>query len=773
MPGTAVGRGPTEAEYAALVARLNALEQRQADGRGQPNQRPAAAGRSPGGGADDSGRAASAGVRGRARGRPGDWQCPRCQAFPCFARSGECYKCGAPRGGGGGAAAARRGGGDGGLARAVSQGRYLGPVGAGGARPLLGGRGVTSAAPTNVVQQAGPRAPTYRVPGASVAARAAEQASRQPRDATAGGADGDGFRVSRVGATPRRAGGPATVAEGRPAGIALANSWAALSEEEDDAMVHDDGADEQADDDARTVPAPPVAGDEGAPHAEGTQAHADDDGGADEDGDGAEVDAQCLRQRWQELSRAHRRMERDSDMPPSIVAEAKRLRDDAEQKWRAAKVPHPLSKRMRWAEADLRAAEQKEEAHRAELEQHLEATARRTRELEDRIKVDVERTARKRAILQELLAEGVPAHVLAADRIPAARAAAAVTGISEDIAPQLAAAIERLGSPMENDTAEGVRQDLQLVAVSINNLEDLLRGTLVPTVPPGSALHQQQQASHYHIGSDGGGGGDSTGAEDDDARGGKRRAVSTGGGTTTVARWTKSAVGDAWTKCNSSAAAKEEAMRVLGARGGGAGGAAAGRRGDGVGNCPSHQPATATHAASASTQPAGAAETNDLAEAERRARQAAQHQFQEAQQQQHQRVDPRVQQQEELDKQQRRRRQEEELLAHQQAAQRAAEERAADEARQREELLARMSPQDLAAAAELHAQHMAIGAQAFGTQAASDMAGLVHQQHAHHVARTSAAGGMQADADQLIAMSPEELAQWDREQQATAGEVPW
>ncbi len=518
---------------------------------------------------------------------------------------------------------------------------------------------------------------------------------------------------------------------------------------------------------------PPVAGDEGAPRAEGTQAHADDDDGADEDGDGAEVDAQCLRQRWQELSRAHRRMERDSDMPPSIVAEAKRLRDDAEQKWRAAKVPHPLSKRMRWAEADLRAAEQKEEAHRAELEQHLEATARRTRELEDRIKVDVERTARKRAILQELLAEGVPAHVLAADRIPAARAAAAVTGISEDIAPQLAAAIERLGSPMENDTAEGVRQDLQLVAVSINNLEDLLRGTLVPTVPPGSALHQQQQASHYHIGSDGGGGGDSTGAEDDDARGGKRRAVSTGGGTTTVARWTKSAVGDAWTKCNSSAAAKEEAMRVLGARGGGAGGAAAGRRGDGVGNCPSHQPATATHAASASTQPAGAAETNDLAEAERRARQAAQHQFQEAQQQQHQRVDARVQQQEELDKQQRRRRQEEELLAHQQAAQRAAEERAADEARQREELLARMSPQDLAAAAELHAQHMAIGAQAFGTQAASDMAGLVHQQHAHHVARTSAAGGMQADADQLIAMSPEELAQWDREQQATAGEVPW
>ncbi len=527
-------------------------------------------------------------------------------------------------------------------------------------------------------------------------------------------------------------------------------------------MAQDDGEDDQADNEDCAIPVPEAAGDDGAPHAEGTHARGDDDDGADEDGVEAGLDAQGLRQQWQELQQACRRMEGDPAMPPSIVAEARKLRDDAEQRWRAAKAPHPLSKRMRWAEADLRAAEQKEEARRAELEQHLEAAARRTRELEERIKVDVERTARKRAALQELLAEGAPGHVPAADRIPAARAATAVTGISTNIAPQLAAAIERLGSPMESDTAEHIRQDLQVVAVSISNLEEVLRGTMAPTVPIASTPRQQQQrASHFHIGSDGGGGGDSTGAEDDDARGGKRRALSAGGGATTVARWTKSAVGDAWTKRSTSASAKEEALRILGAHGGGAGSAAAGGRGDG------------SDAASISTQPAGAAETNDLAEAERRARQAAQHQFQESQQRQHQRADAKALQQDELDRQQRRQRQEEELLAHQQAAQRAAEERAAEETRQREELLARMSPQELARAAELHAQQMAIGAQAFGTQAASEMAGLVHQQHAHSVARTSAACGMQADADQLIAMSPEELARWDREQQATAGEVPW
>ncbi len=248
-------------------------------------------------------------------------------------------------------------------------------------------------------------------------------------------------------------------------------------------MEQDDAADDAAsrdDDEADTVLG---CGDGDGAH--GAERHRADDGdekAGDADADG-DLDEQGLKQQWLEYGRAYRRMERDPAMPASLVAQAKKLRDDAEQKWRAAKTPHPLSKRMRWAEADLRAAEQKEETHRAELAQHVEAAARRTRELEERVRVDAERTARKRAVLQELLAEGAPGNAPAADKVPIALAATAVTGIATSIAPPLAAAIERLGAPMESDTAENVRQDLQLVAVSISNLEQLLRGTLVPTVP--------------------------------------------------------------------------------------------------------------------------------------------------------------------------------------------------------------------------------------------------------------------------------------------------
>ncbi len=532
-------------------------------------------------------------------------------------------------------------------------------------------------------------------------------------------------------------------------------------------MEQDEGADDAAsgDDDAVTM----HEHDEGAAD-HGAERPRGDDGGAqagEADADG-EMDEHGLRQQWQEYARAYRQMERDPTLPASFVAQARKLRDDAERRWRAAKTPHPLSKRLRWAEADLRAAEQKEEAHRAELAQHVEAAARRTRELEDRARIDAERTARKRAVLQELLAEGVPGNAPAADKVPVALAATAITGISTSIAPPLAAAIERLGAPMENDTAESVRQDLQLVAVSISNLEQLLRGTLVPNSPLGAA------AAHYDIGSDGGGGGDEADGSTDDGGGGKRRALSAAGGdAATTTRWTKSAGKTTWTRCATSESAKEEAMRLLAIRGGKAGIAVATGGSGGAGGDSGRQAAGAASAPAANASAGSSAETNDLAEAERRARQAAQQQFQQAQLQQLQQTDARSQQQEEMERQQRRQRQEEELRVHQQAIQKAATERAAEEARQRDELLARMSPQELARAAELHAQHMAIGAQAFGTQAASELAGLVHQQHAHNAARGNAAGGMQADADELIALSPEELARWDQEQQGTAGAVPW
>ncbi len=114
-------------------------------------------------------------------------------------------------------------------------------------------------------------------------------------------------------------------------------------------------------------------------------------------------------------------------------------------------------------------------------------------------------------------------------------------------------------------------------------------------------------------------------------------------------------------------------------------------------------------------------------------------------------------------RQQREQRRIEELQHHQAEAQRAAEARAAEEAKQRQQLAASMSPEQLALAAELHAQQMAIGAKAFGTQEAAHMAGLAHQAHVQRAVQDAEERGRQADADRLMAMSPEDFAQWNRD----------
>ncbi len=326
-------------------------------------------------------------------------------------------------------------------------------------------------------------------------------------------------------------------------------------------MDQEGGGDEEATDDDGNNPPPET---EVGPGGTGRPQTADDDGHAEGHGGAAgDCDEHALRLQWDEHVRACRRLERDPVMPASIVDQARALRDEAERGWRSARTPHSLSKRMRWAGADLRAAEEKEEVQRRELRLHVEEAARRTRELEARVQVAADRTARKRAALQELLAEGVPADVPPQDKWPMALAATAVTGIAQSIAPPLAAAIERLSAPLEGDTAEGVRQELQLAAASLGNLEQLLRGQLLPTVPLGAA------AAHFDI--SGGDAGAGAGGDDDDARDdgdGKRRALSTGGpGAAAATRWTKAAGNVTWTRrTGSSATAVEEARRLLGAQ---------------------------------------------------------------------------------------------------------------------------------------------------------------------------------------------------------------
>jgi colicin import membrane protein len=155
------------------------------------------------------------------------------------------------------------------------------------------------------------------------------------------------------------------------------------------------------------------------------------------------------------------------------------------------------------------------------------------------------------------------------------------------------------------------------------------------------------------------------------------------------------------------------------------------------------------------------ATTNDLAEAARREQAIAQQQFAVAQLQSQQRPSEQQAQQEEAARAQRQRQHQEEIQRHQLAVQQAAERRAAEEALQRERLLASLSPQELAQAAELQAQQKAVGALVFGTQSASEAAGLVHQANAQKKADEATAAGLHVDVAQLVNMSPEQLAEWD------------
>jgi hypothetical protein len=318
-------------------------------------------------------------------------------------------------------------------------GDYLGPIGANGSRPLLGRRGDDRAA----------GCPTARVPAASVAARAEEaarnqSASRGDEPTGTPPADADGFQqvAGRGRATWAARAAAAAAAPTNDGATKTSNSWAALDDDDDDGPGGDDVR----------------MGDGGMADAAGGDVHGEEearpndagDGRDDEQGqaEGESLGEGELRQRWQAHAHACMLMERDPQaFPPPLLAAAKAQRDEAERRWRAAKTPHPLHKRLRWAQAELQEAENKEASHRRDLQEHLQSVARRTQELQDRLATSSARTARRRAALEAIRLEAAPGERTAADK--AARVAA--TGITMDVAPQLEAAIERLATPLGED----------------------------------------------------------------------------------------------------------------------------------------------------------------------------------------------------------------------------------------------------------------------------------------------------------------------------------
>ncbi len=671
-------------------------------------------GKGSGGWMRGAGRAHEGGVGGK----PGDWECKGCGAYPCFAKTVKCFRCGLQRSGGGanpGKGSKGKGGGR--LTADTGKTAYLGPIGGYGNRPLLGGRGGGGKANDT------DKSPTFRVPGASAAAKA-EEATRLRGDA-------EGFVV----ASGRHAARPGVQAAGmgqspprqQKLPVPTANSWAELAEEEDEETGDAEMADAHA-----------TGGDDDEGQGDG-----DEDGGEGQDGEDEKPSEEELKSRWMAHCAVVRRLEKDGQpLPPGLLASVKAQRDKAERRWRAARTPHPIHKRLRWAEADVRAAEAKEGCRRRELEEHLERVAARTKEIEDRLAVDEARTARKREALRKLQQEAGLAHR------PAMESAArvAICGIGTDIAPALSAIIERLG-----DGEEDIRGELQLLSTSLGRVESVLREATGRELErdqerkQGGPRQQQQHPVSFDIGDDemGSGGSGHDDADGDGDGGSARKSRRTGGDDARSGgsgpRWTQPNVNAPWRRATPSLDAVEDAKRVL---------QAAGYARDGSNGSRGSEPTSA--------------ETNDLAVAERRRREEAIRQQQEAlQQQQLLRSDPERARMEAQKSEIREMLQREEMRRHQEAAAQAAAANAANEAREREERWAQMSPEEQAQAMRLREQQAAVGAHIFGTAGATHVAGLVQRSQAAEVAGAND----EDEISKLMDMSAEDYARWEQENQ--------
>ncbi len=476
-----------------------------------------------------------------------------------------------------------------------------------------------------------------------------------------------------------------------------------------------------------------------------------------DDGGQSEPTHVQLRLEWDRHCAALRLLERDSaSVPPALITEARRQRDMAESRWRAAKPQQPLHKRVRWAEAELRDAQGKEDAHRRELEEHLAAAARRTRELEARLEIDVARTERKRAALSDL--RGSEAFA----KCPVAEAAArmAIVEISSDVTPVMSAIAASLG---DGDVEK--RRNIQIAIQSLERVEEVLREATLAAEqgrPPEGALGEALGTRHFDISDE------AVGNDKGDAP--PHHLVPSL--PHSPPRWTRAGSHGQWKKARTSTDAVEEARRLLRAQ-----------HGQGAAVPENETVVAATNPAVRNDEngrEGGRASdaddptrTNDLAESARRAEREAQRLFQESQSQQTQQKCADQRREEEEQRTKREQQQQLEMQRHQAAMHQAAVQRAADEARQREDLISRMSPAELARAAEVHAQQQAVAAHAFGTLSAAQVAGLVHQAHVENVVQEAANEGAQADHDYLMSLSPEDLAQWERDRQGESGAVPW
>ncbi len=472
---------------AELERQLAAARGRSTGGDGDGGNRGARGG--PGGRGDGGGIAGTyidggfrgGGGGGSTRARPGDWACPNCSFFPCFGRSSTCFRCGARRAGGGAGGQRQGGAGDRPPWRG-DRGTGGGPIGADGKRPLLGGRGAQLAAP----RREGPPQATAAVASAAAAGpgmgrQAIATGPAPPGGAAAGGGwrlrvggsanaalraseaeDADGFRQV-LGRGAAVAGGVAAAAS-PAAAAASAPPWrvaaAGTAEVGGDGDVSLEEVEEVDDDFSGDMAEGDWWGEDEEMEGGGIASAGTDEGG--EQRSVAE-----LRQEWDAAAEAVRVLERHGRRFPDRVIEAARMeRDEAERAWRAARRPHPLHKRLRWAEAALNAAIAKQRANREEAEAYAAEVERQRERMARRAEEDDARVRKRRARLDELREEEVGESEAAGGGqqvdVGARAMHEAADGIAS-VAPRVAAIIEGI-------TDIAAKEALQATLVTLTNV---------------------------------------------------------------------------------------------------------------------------------------------------------------------------------------------------------------------------------------------------------------------------------------------------------------
>ncbi len=416
-----------------------------------------------------------------------------------------CWSCGEARGGrqavGGSSAAA------------VTKG----PVGANGQRPLLGGgaaRQVSRAAAATTASA--PQPPTHRVPGASLAAKAEEERSAgrttvpsntagvQPMGRSTVGASGatggahagrnvddDGFQL--VQGRRRKTGGSGSGSGGLGQGDALGTGAAARTD--GDAAADEDAARDRA-------------------MEEGEEE--DEDAGRADD----EVGPAELRKRWLAevgIAKQLARQGLEADHPALVAAcEA---RDAAERRWREAKEPAPVAKRLGWAHQKLDRAVEIQAATQADIAELEKDYAAKRADLQSRLEADMQRVQKRRQQLAEIQGEagvGVPAETKLRGADDAAIRRACGT-LRNRVAPALSALAEQLDTGTEAWTT--VNALLSSLAESQQTLEQAV-GDADGSAEAFDIGDDEAWSESHEVGTSGGGHDHGDDGADERARGG-------------------------------------------------------------------------------------------------------------------------------------------------------------------------------------------------------------------------------------------------------------